>query len=269
MRDRGMSTAVGAILGVAGLALLAVQAIRVIAFGNVLGTIGGILLWVGLGGMVLGALVTLASVWRAPTADERPVQPPSVAPTLDMPHSFPAPPRPQSSQIPTVRPTTTGTPLLTPEQLLAGQAGVDPRILQQLRGGQDLEDTKCLHCGYEGPMPVIARRWPWWATWWVIIPLCFTGIGGLTMLLLIASGAVNQRITRRCPNCQRILGPVTHTAKRRLQPSAPVQRRPPSKSTRAVRRAGTEFLPGRIVLIVLITTVLGVALLAYAVLSVH
>jgi hypothetical protein len=70
MGDRGMSTALGAILGVAGLALLAVQAIRVIAFGNVLGTIGGVLLWVGLGGMVLGALVTLVSVWRPSAADQ-------------------------------------------------------------------------------------------------------------------------------------------------------------------------------------------------------
>ena len=50
-------------------------------------------------------------------------------------------------------------------------------------------------------MGVEGKRVPWYLTWWVLIPICLTGIGIVPAFLL---GFLRYSLTKervRCPNC--------------------------------------------------------------------
>ena len=59
-----MPIAAGTGLGVAGLALLVFEVVRVLT-GETLGSVGSALLWVGLGLLVVGAVLLLVAALRA------------------------------------------------------------------------------------------------------------------------------------------------------------------------------------------------------------
>ena len=82
----------------------------------------------------------------------------------------------------------------------------DPKILNKLRGYDEHSSILCLECGYEGLMGVEGKRVPWYLTWWVLIPICLTGIGIVPAFLL---GFLRYSLTKervRCPNCGSQLG---------------------------------------------------------------
>jgi hypothetical protein len=118
------------------------------------------------------------------------------------PFAAPTPPPPPAN------PSDATAPVLNAQQLLDGRAAVDPRILSSLRGARELRAVRCLECGYNGPMPVLSTRKPWYTSQWVVVPLCFTGVGIVFILGLVALGVFGATTTTRCPNCTVVLGPV-------------------------------------------------------------
>jgi predicted RNA-binding Zn-ribbon protein involved in translation (DUF1610 family) len=96
-------------------------------------------------------------------------------------------------------------PLLNPDELLAGRGKVDPRILRKLNESKSVAQCHCLECGYSGLMPMDGEKRPWWGSWWILIPICLTGIGIVAVAiyaLLVASSSTQFYI---CPNCGRRL----------------------------------------------------------------
>lgn len=59
-------TVTGVVLGVVGAALLIYEGVRATLLNDVLGSVGQVLLWVGLGVMALGGILLVAAVWSPP-----------------------------------------------------------------------------------------------------------------------------------------------------------------------------------------------------------
>jgi len=103
-------------------------------------------------------------------------------------------------------------PLLSGEQLSRGQHHSHPQILQQLRAAKETKPARCLECGYDGLMPIIKKREPWYSKWWgllIIVGFLFIlgANGGVVLGLVVGGiaagiGALNTKFTVNCPNCR-------------------------------------------------------------------
>jgi hypothetical protein len=82
---------------------------------------------------------------------------------------------------------------------------IDPsrdQVLRELRKHEEhYQNATCLDCRYEGIAGVVGRNVPWYVTWWVIIPLCFTGIGIIGGLILGLFRASQIKPICECPQC--------------------------------------------------------------------
>lgn len=96
-------------------------------------------------------------------------------------------------------------PLLSPDELLAGKASVDPRILAKLNSAKQTGETRCLLCGYHGLMPLVKTWRPWYLRWYVIVPFILTGIGIVLFIALVILMATETKYFYVCPNCERRL----------------------------------------------------------------
>lgn len=77
------------------------------------------------------------------------------------------------------------------------------RILRELKKHEEHYDkATCLDCGYEGIAGVVGKKIPWYVTWWVIVPVCFTGIGIIGGLILGLIRASQIKGICECPNCR-------------------------------------------------------------------
>ncbi|HVS69447.1 MAG TPA: hypothetical protein VHE56_12910 [Mycobacteriales bacterium] len=54
----------GAVIGVAGTALLLVEGLRAIALHDILGTVSQLVMWVGLGVMAVGGVLLIGAAWE-------------------------------------------------------------------------------------------------------------------------------------------------------------------------------------------------------------
>jgi hypothetical protein len=93
-------------------------------------------------------------------------------------------------------------PLLSPEELLAGKASVDPRILAKLNTAKHTGSTHCLLCGYDGLMPVVGTWRPWYLRWYVIVLLFLTGVGIVLFIAIVILMATETKYFYICPNCE-------------------------------------------------------------------
>ena len=76
------------------------------------------------------------------------------------------------------------------------------QILRELKKHEDhYPNATCLDCGYEGIAGVVGAIVPWYVTWWVIIPLCFTAIGLLGGFILGLARASQTKMICECPQC--------------------------------------------------------------------
>ena len=78
-------------------------------------------------------------------------------------------------------------------------------IRSMLKGYDALIALECLECGYEGKMGVVGKQVPWYLTWWVLIPLCFTGIGIIPAVFLGVWRYSETRHFAVCPACRKKL----------------------------------------------------------------
>lgn len=64
-----------------------------------------------------------------------------------------------------------------------------------------VQSVTCGECGYVGRMGVVKRHVPWYLTWWVLIPLCCTGIGFIPATVLGAIRGLSEKYEVDCPHC--------------------------------------------------------------------
>jgi DNA-directed RNA polymerase subunit RPC12/RpoP len=71
-------------------------------------------------------------------------------------------------------------------------------------------EVTCLECGYKGIMGIVPKsaKVPWYFTWYVLIPLCLTGIGIVPAIILGFFRAMSKKHLVACPECKRHLGPI-------------------------------------------------------------
>ncbi len=77
----------------------------------------------------------------------------------------------------------------------------DPRILNELRKYKKTAKVRCVQCKYNGLMGFKKRKIPWYLSWWVLIPICFTGIGIIPAILLGIWRTLATKERYVCPNC--------------------------------------------------------------------
>jgi hypothetical protein len=75
------------------------------------------------------------------------------------------------------------------------------------------QNATCEECGYVGKMGVVKTHVPWYVTWWVIIPLCFTGIGIIGGVILGFLRGLKTVYEADCPNCDKRIFLVTRSFK--------------------------------------------------------
>jgi len=80
-----------------------------------------------------------------------------------------------------------------------------PEIRQNLRKYSDLVSMHCLECGYVGQMGVVGRRNRWYFSWWILIPLAFSGIGTIPFLILVIMRSATSKHKVKCPVCNQKL----------------------------------------------------------------
>ncbi len=109
--------------------------------------------------------------------------------------------RPEPSELSNSSSTVAApSPLLSPDELQAGRRSVSPAILAQLQNCE-IVDHKCLNCGYDGPMCLERVERPWWGSWWILVPICATGIGLIAVALIAINVNLSTKDHLRCPNC--------------------------------------------------------------------
>jgi hypothetical protein len=81
----------------------------------------------------------------------------------------------------------------------------DPKILSELRKYKKTAKVLCIQCGYDGLMGFKNSKVPWYLSYWVLIPICFTGIGIIPAILLGIWREFSKREHYVCPNCDSIL----------------------------------------------------------------
>ena len=69
--------------------------------------------------------------------------------------------------------------------------------------------VECLECGYVGLMGVLKTKFPWYLTWWVLIPVLLTGIGIIPAIFLVIWRSASRRYTVVCPSCLNTLSTVS------------------------------------------------------------
>jgi len=73
----------------------------------------------------------------------------------------------------------------------------DPSIREELRKYKQEITLQCRECGYYGPMGIVKKVKPLWARWYILIPICLTGIGLIAALLLgVLSGLAGRFMLR-------------------------------------------------------------------------
>lgn len=81
----------------------------------------------------------------------------------------------------------------------------EPRILSELNNYKKKALLDCLQCKYKGLMGFKKKIIPWYLTLWVLIPLCFTGIGTIPAILLGMWRFFATKEQYVCPNCLSII----------------------------------------------------------------
>ncbi|MFZ4707622.1 MAG: hypothetical protein ACOYMF_16600 [Bacteroidales bacterium] len=76
-----------------------------------------------------------------------------------------------------------------------------PEIRHNLRKYNELVPMHCLECGYIGQMGVVGRRNRWYFSWWILIPLAFSGIGTIPFLILLIMRSATSKHKVKCPVC--------------------------------------------------------------------
>jgi hypothetical protein len=82
---------------------------------------------------------------------------------------------------------------------------IDDEILVNLRGYKEYVNILCLECGYEGRMGVIRTQVPLIYSGWIWIPLVFTGVGILWLILVVVGREQSKVREVQCPCCKRHL----------------------------------------------------------------
>jgi hypothetical protein len=89
------------------------------------------------------------------------------------------------------------------------QASIPDRVRLNLKKfSNHRDDVTCLECGYRGLMGITRKVVPWYASWFVIIPLCMTGVGIIGAFILGMFRTTRTKVFCFCPNCQQEIGPL-------------------------------------------------------------